>query len=549
MSEISTSMMKRHMVQLAYNENYRIVQYLLLPENIKEINQKDSIMFAFCQNANDMVVDYFILNNIFHDMMYYNKNPRLIQHLIKTRPTEEIIDNSYKFCTVPDLKIIKMIEDNIDDVYHIIEDDIADNPHPYIVEFCIKYADRRFDLDGIYANEGIFDKNKVIETAEEDEKTVEIVKFTDTHQKLKNKFCSKLPTHSNNRIDFNHIISVELHNKNANSVFYKTENEGKYRINIDQKYIGKGTYGAVYNGTMNGVQMVIKNITIPISKLEYVLSETIIQGHLACEHNEYLKEIGGFIIPEIYFIANVKNSDAYFIGMEKLDGSLYDFIRTVKINKDTKSEYMYKCILNLSKTLYVLQKYCNFMHRDLHIGNIMFKGDLDDLDNLKWYIIDFGFSYVDIKQTFYKDNKSYTISKDIIAIDRFPNSKLNPSQDLRILFLSLIEYNEVFNAKFNSWMTDHLMSVSTYLPEIRPTIFHNAYEGVYHIEDPNLTPINILKDKKPIHKYPIRSIHMKLTNILSPLWTKLVFKGYNKNPFESIFKQNKKIINSLINSE
>jgi tRNA A-37 threonylcarbamoyl transferase component Bud32 len=265
--------------------------------------------------------------------------------------------------------------------------------------------------------------------------------------------------------------------------------------------------------------MVIKKITIPLSSLKYVLSETIIQGHLACEHNEQLKQVGGFIIPEIYFIANLKNSNDYFIGMEKLDGGLIDLIRTPKINIDTKSEYMYKCISNLAKTLYILQKSCNFMHRDLHIGNIMFKGDLDDLDNVKWYIIDFGFSYVDIKQTFYKDNKPYTVSKDIIAIKRFPNSKLNPSQDLRLFFLSIIEYNEAFNKKFNGWMTEHLIHTSTYLPTASSTIFHNAYEDIYSIIDPNLTPIHILKNKKPEYKTPIIPTNKKLTRILSMLRT------------------------------
>jgi hypothetical protein len=552
--EIVNRMISSKYNELLKNENDRIVEQILLP-NITLIKNND-LFYRFSTNANNIAVDYFILNNMYDLLMYKNKNPKIFHYLKDTlkRPLSEIIEYFLELSDVPDMEILEMIVNNINGVDEngnelddedkfsddVEELEIGSNPHPSIIEFCIKYRDMGFNLSGIYANKDIFDKNRLVEPVEDKNP----IKFTETRDILKNSFCGKLPTHSNNSIEFNDIIKIKRSRRGSNveHTVYETEGENKYIINVSKQSIGNGTYGSTHNGTMNGVQMIIKKIKIPTNEDNNVLSETIIQGHLACEHNKYLEEVGGFMIPEIYFIANINNTGTYLIGMEKLDGSLNDLLR-LKIDIDKKSEYVYKCILNLSKTLYTLQQSCSFMHRDLHTGNIMFKGDLNDLDNVKWYIIDFGMSFIDIKQTFHKDTKWTTLSKYILTDERFEGVKLNPSQDLRILLIALLEYyDEYFNSQLNGWITEHLLHTSTYLPDKRLISFHNAYEDVYSIIDINLTPIHILSNSKPVYENNIIPTNKKLSQILS---VKKI-QSYTENPFTRLFVRERPNINKVL---
>lgn len=199
------------------------------------------------------------------------------------------------------------------------------------------------------------------------------------------------------------------------------------------------------------------------------------------------------------------------------------------------------------------------MHRDLHINNIMFKGDINDLDNLKWYIIDFGFSFIDVKQTIDIYGKRSASSKYIITDERFKGFDLNPSQDLRMLFLYLLEYCRLrFNRELNGWIVDHLINVSTYLPSRRSSFFHNAYEEVYSIIDNNLTPSYILNNEKPIQntksKNPFKKLfskeRKKPVNIrLDFFLNELKNRSNKENPFKSIYLSMKDKINKVLKQE
>ena len=123
--------------------------------------------------------------------------------------------------------------------------------------------------------------------------------------------------------------------------------------------------------------------------------------------------------------------------MEKLEGNLLQFINKVlpafkidDVNKILKDMFIQICEL-----LIKLQDKYDFHHRDFHMGNIMYNNFGTKANpKYKWYIIDFGLSYMNI------DGRKYHAD----AINMYSKYKSpNKSYDLRILFTNISELEKL----------------------------------------------------------------------------------------------------------
>ena len=68
------------------------------------------------------------------------------------------------------------------------------------------------------------------------------------------------------------------------------------------------------------------------------------------------------------YICIIKDIPVQFFFIEKLDGTMEDFLTEEDVNKDL----LLSCILQISIALHLLQKKFLFTHNDLHINNIMY---------------------------------------------------------------------------------------------------------------------------------------------------------------------------------
>ena len=313
----------------------------------------------------------------------------------------------------------------------------------------------------------------------------------DLQEDILQDICTLIPSHINNKKSFTDILNVEkILYDDINTVFKDPSNGKSFKL--INKHIAKGANGYIFEGTFNGTDIVIKSIPINTKDIDHTMLEMIVQAHLACGHNSELEQIDSVLIPKVYFIAKSKKN--YFIGTEKLNGDLHDFIKS-RTHIETKSETVKELIFKISRTLLLLQKKCNFVHGDLHASNIMYKGDIKDPKNLKWYIIDFGMSAINIR-----DNE--TKSDNIIVLSKYlkqykGDAKFFDSYDLRLLFLSLAANINMFDDDFMRWFAIYLVSPATYLSvgDIDKALFHLGYDARH--SDRYLSPEFILSENEP----------------------------------------------------
>ena len=163
------------------------------------------------------------------------------------------------------------------------------------------------------------------------------------------------------------------------------------------------------------------------------------------------------------FICKLKNFPVQYMFLEKLDGTLEDFLDTNDINYDI----LKSCLFQIIFTLTLLQKHFNFTHNDLHINNIMYKSTKDTYlyykYNNKYYkipthgyifkIIDFGRSIYTFKnKTYFNDVYSkygeaegqYHYPVPNVALyddDRYKLDIIpNPSFDMCRLTTTILDY-------------------------------------------------------------------------------------------------------------
>lgn len=272
------------------------------------------------------------------------------------------------------------------------------------------------------------------------------------------------------------IPKVELDTTTSTFIY------GKHTCKIDFKApINSGTYGNIYKAKFNG-----KNIAVKVLKTfdaKEFFSETIIHNELYCGllplHESKKRLIAK--IPEILFTVklNVNGKVEYAIGIEELHGSGKSFIKKQPSSKD-----IIHCILSVSTLLDILQSTFSFMHRDLHLGNVMYKND-------NWYIIDFGMSTM-------KYNKKWLNYKTGMY-DECPERDLNASHDLRMFLTAFQESMNIGNYKYqhiNYVLTIILFRLSNrpYYTTIRKRtepLFWNTYDTLLKWNDVFYLPLKI----------------------------------------------------------
>ena len=217
-----------------------------------------------------------------------------------------------------------------------------------------------------------------------------------------------------------------------------------------ERQIGEGTYGKIFTALFGKTKAAVKlnkyRLDSRAKKIDYY-SEIIIQNELFCLTRGSLGPQMAKI-PKPLFICKYKQDkdNIPVVGMEPLSVSVSSFISTLyrayraKETKVTK-EYCTKQILNMlyciSNTLEHLQNKFDFIHRDLHTGNVMAKMVGSELP--QWHIIDFGMSTMILNDERINDSKHCCGE----MYDKGVSDKhFNKCHDLRQFFFSLMYYDD-----------------------------------------------------------------------------------------------------------
>ena len=240
--------------------------------------------------------------------------------------------------------------------------------------------------------------------------------------------------------------------------------------------IGQGSYGIVYDGSINNKKVAIK--ILQDNDPNEFLIETLIQNELFCGMDGNWGN--GARVPKIEFIcvfSSESNAEPkYMVGMEYLTGNGFSS------SKNT-DEYS-KQIMEVSQLLQKLQDKFKFMHRDLHASNLMYKriGDKNRL-----YIIDFGMATIKIGTRWI--NRSTGLYKK--------SKKFNPTHDLRMLMVTLSNRDRYYDngnkvkLRILFILQSMLKYVDQSINEMRHP-FHITYH-MHNIIDNNFSPENIIK--------------------------------------------------------
>jgi hypothetical protein len=263
---------------------------------------------------------------------------------------------------------------------------------------------------------------------------------------------------------------------------------GNYKIRY-LDIIGSGSYGTVYSATMTDIKtnrkknIVIKDVQTT-DPLEF-FSESILQLVLFCGMRG--KFGFGARIPKLEFVSKYKSRTTgkmkYVVGMEPLDGDGWKFFASNRI----KSIEKIKGIRSIAKLLEDLQKKFKFMHRDLHLGNIMYKNLAPPGQPVryKFYIIDFGFSTAVFN--------GFRINETTNMYRRF--YFLNKSHDLRMLVTSIFRSkNAMSSYKINLRFAiiNFLYLLTTYYQVDQSPFFWDTYSQVVKFYDPSFDPANVI---------------------------------------------------------
>jgi hypothetical protein len=245
-------------------------------------------------------------------------------------------------------------------------------------------------------------------------------------------------------------------------------------------YIASGTFGTIYRSHFNGKNIVIKvpktnvedNIEDKLKIHNEVFDENIIQSELFCASRGEKNDMAR--IPKIEFMGRLymPYSEMKIItGIEKLDGDLHNFMTYIvpSMAPGDLDIVLKDAMIHLCKLIEILQDRFNFHHRDLHSGNIMYKNiGNSDKPVYRWFIIDYGYAYLEMNGIQYHKDKIGVYSKY-----RGPNF----AHDFRIFFVNMKryyrEYPKSLLLKFISYVSGELHKNFSYYVDRQH--WHNAY--------------------------------------------------------------------------
>lgn len=265
--------------------------------------------------------------------------------------------------------------------------------------------------------------------------------------------------------------------------FYKNLQYNNLKIGSS---LTNGTCGDIYNGVLNGKPVVIKS---PKKLDKNFVIESVTHMLLTCSEEKILNKTGlpYLPIPELYNIIKVKNS--LHIVMEKLDMNLHTFV----YSKKATVRQLLGILIQIAYFLQVLFKELNFVHRDLHTGNIMLKKVTPFpfkfqnhiiLCKYKVYFIDFGQlclnfglccgfpdfmiccpspSYPKHINTFYSNN-CFDL-KVLLACLYFESGHCHVVQNLPIFYFLQKQFEKYNNAKASRNTSWHLIYLTITKPD------------------------------------------------------------------------------------
>lgn len=245
------------------------------------------------------------------------------------------------------------------------------------------------------------------------------------------------------------------------------------------------------------------------------LKENLIHIILFCLHDLMNKcfKISSLdrCIPQIINLVKTdtqkEEKEELVVLMEELDSDGCDFFSK---KKSYKNELTF--IALVAYNIYFLQKSINqFIHRDMHAGNIMIKKkkksttkivvkeegknkfNFDVESNYKTYLVDFGMSCCDLASCLKILNMP--VSKISSPGAYQTNYCDNRSHDLRLFLSSIYESGYPLSDNLNNWLGELFegYDIKDYDPKDDVPNFHGMYEQVLKKKDPNFYPENILK--------------------------------------------------------
>jgi hypothetical protein len=303
--------------------------------------------------------------------------------------------------------------------------------------------------------------------------------------KLLNKFNQYL---NNNLFNFRDLVRSKK--KEFTKMLPRISKNGNdYKLNKKElkifNQIAQGSYGEVYRVEYDNTNTIIKIPKIDEDedededKYKFII-ESLIHNTLFCHFRGDFGD--GARIPKIRFLANInfQSQKTFVTGMDEVD---IDGKQFLSVEKDLFKQF--DMMTQITEFLVRLQKDFQFMHKDLHIGNIMCKKS--KRGEYRWYIIDFGQVSMNVNGQYYH------------SVEDFPYKKkhtYNPSHDMRLL-ISSIYGNVLKKQKLNETLTpfEHIISaygsiVEKYIQD-NQVFFWGAYGDIVDIFDKAFLPENI----------------------------------------------------------
>jgi hypothetical protein len=297
--------------------------------------------------------------------------------------------------------------------------------------------------------------------------------------------------------------------------------------------IGSGSFGTIYKATMTDTltgykkNIVLKSIVT--RDPEEFLRESIIHMELFCGLRGQWGN--GARIPKLEFIskyASARGKDGwkYIVGMEQLDGDGWDFLS----NHGKNNKKLCPAIKSLSILLSKLQDKFEFMHRDFHLGNIMYK----KLPNneIRMYIIDFGLSTMKINNKWLnRITKTYHYEKTY---------DFNPSHDLRMLLTTIYYRKYNITKSFLTYLIQVERSILRYREIDEYNLWWDTYKNLMPYYDSDFIPKTVGTYMDKLYKGEKIGILPPSTIKVLKHGKKLPKKPYSKGPLYDELKDDYK---------
>jgi serine/threonine protein kinase len=207
-------------------------------------------------------------------------------------------------------------------------------------------------------------------------------------------------------------------------------------------------------------------------------------------------------IPQVFpkIIGSYQTNEGLVMQMEKLDMTLYQFFRPARLIERIK------ILIIIAHSINLLQKNYDFVHGDLHPGNIMLKEESLTIEingktiqsNYRPYFIDLGMVCVDLSTCC-----GLTDMRVKGGAYRDPNYCKNRSQDLRLLLYSLWDDSYVgpledFIEKLFKYKIFYRDGLEITYKSLFLTYYnqpsHALYQAVADIDDKDFYPENIVDE-------------------------------------------------------